>query len=144
MALDIYNSKYDKFLLTGDFNAQVGEPDIDTFLQDYDSKNIVKEKTCFKSIENPSCVDLFITNSVSSFQNTKVISSGLSDCHKMVVLFRKQPSKIKYRDYSKFNEKTFRDHLKESLMAKKTLEYVEFEEIFFSVLNNHAPVKKKL
>ena len=34
MALDNYNSKYDKLLLTGDFNAQVGEPDIDTFLQE--------------------------------------------------------------------------------------------------------------
>ena len=150
MALDIYNSKYDKFLLTGDFNAQVGEPDIDNFLQDYDSKNIVKEKTCFKSIENPSCVDLFITNSVSSFQNTKVISSGLSDCHKMVVTVLKttiqksKPHEIIYRDYSKFNENIFRDNLKKSLMSKKALEYVEFEEIFLSVLNNHAPVKKKV
>ena len=38
-ALDINSGKYDKFLLTGDFNAQVGEPDIDTFLQDYDMQN---------------------------------------------------------------------------------------------------------
>ena len=51
---------YVEFLLR-DFNAQEDEPDIDTFLLDYDAKNIVKEKTCFKSIENPSCVDLFIT-----------------------------------------------------------------------------------
>ena len=68
-----------------DLNAQVGEPDIDIFLQDYEAKNIVKDKTCFKSIGNPSCVDLFITNPVNSFQHTKVICSGLSDCHKMVV-----------------------------------------------------------
>ena len=33
IALDIYSGEYDKFLLTGDFNAQMGEPDIDTFLQ---------------------------------------------------------------------------------------------------------------
>ena len=62
VALDIYSDIYIKFLLVGDFNAQVGEPDIDTFLQDYDAKNIVKDNTCFKSIDNPSCVDLFITN----------------------------------------------------------------------------------
>ena len=150
MALDNYDSKYDKLLLTGDFNAQVGEPDIDTFLQDYELKTIVKEKTCFKSIENPSCVDLFITNSVSSFQNTNVISCGLSDCHKMVVTVLKttiqksKPREIIYRDYAKFNEKTFGDKLKESLMSEKTLSFVEFEEIFLSVVNNHPPVKKKV
>ena len=51
MALDIYNDKYDKFLLTGDFNAQVGELDIDTFLQDYDSKNIVRRRPVSKVLK---------------------------------------------------------------------------------------------
>ena len=63
----------------------MGKPDIDIFLQDYEAKNIVYGKTCFKSIGNPSYVDLFINNSVNSFQNIKVICSGLSNCHKMVV-----------------------------------------------------------
>ena len=150
IALDIYSGKYDKFLLAGDFNAQVGEPDIDTFMQDYNANNIVKDKTCFKNIENPSCVDLFITNSVNSFQHTKVICSGLSDCHKMVVTvikttFQKsKPREIIYRNYSKFNEERFRDNLKSSLMMKKTLDSEEFEKIFLSVLDNHAPLKKKV
>ena len=68
-ALDIYSDKYDKFILTGDFNAQEGEACLDTFLSDYDAKNLVKEKTCFKRIQNPSCVDLIITNSCNNFQN---------------------------------------------------------------------------
>ena len=115
-----YSGKYDTFLLTGDFNAQVGEPDIDTFLQVYDAKYIVKDKACFKSIENPICVDLLITNSVNSFQHTKVICSALSDCHEMVVTvlntaFLKSKSlEIIHRDYSKFNEENFRDNLKSS------------------------------
>ena len=125
-ALDIYSDRYVKFLLAGDFNAQVGEPVINTFLQDYDAKNIVKENTCFKNIENPSCIDLFITNSVNSFQHTKVIASGLSDCHKMVLTVLKtsiqksQPREIMYRDYSKFNEEIFRENLKESFISKDT------------------------
>ena len=57
---------------------------------------------------------------------------------------KSKPREIIYRDYAKFNEKTFGDKLKESLMSEKTLSYVEFEEIFLSVLNNHAPVKKKV
>ena len=150
IALDTYSDKYDKFLLTGDFNAQEGESNIDTFLQDYDARNIVKEKTCFKNIENPSCIDLFITNSVNSFQHTKVISSGLSDCHKMVVTVLKmtfqksRPREIMYRDYSKLNDKSFRINLKESLLDNNSPNYKEFEAIFLNVLNTHAPVKKKV
>ena len=148
LALDIYSDKYDKFLLSGDFNAEVGEPSIDTFLQDYDAKNIVNDKTCFNSIDKASTIDLFITNSVNSFQHTTVISSGLSDCHKMVVTVLKtsfhksKPREIIYRDYSKFSEKAFRDDLKCSLMC--THEYEEFEYIFINALNFHAPIKKKV
>ena len=149
-ALDIYSEKYDKFLLVGDFNAQEGESCLDTFLCDYDAKNIVKDKTCFKNIENPSCIDLIITNSIYSFQNTKAITTGLSDFHKMVVTVLKttfqksKPREIIYRDYSKFNEQTFRENLKEPFIENNTLDYNEFEEIFLRVLNAHAPLKKKV
>ena len=52
-SLDKYNH-YDKFLLIGDFNAEDSEPIFSEFLSTYDAKNIVKGKTCFKSITNPS------------------------------------------------------------------------------------------
>ena len=102
-ALDIYSPKYEKFVLTGDFYSEEGQSCLDTFLCDYNAKNIVKEKTCFKHIENPSCIDLIITNSVHSFQNTNVIITGLSDFHKMVLTVLKttfqksKPREIIYR-----------------------------------------------
>ena len=40
------------------------------FLYEYKAKNLVKQNTCFKSINNPSCIDLFLTNCHESFQNT--------------------------------------------------------------------------
>ena len=61
-ALDTYIQTYDTFLLAGDFNIEDHEPILSEFLVNYDSKNLVKEKTCFKSNENPRCIDLFITN----------------------------------------------------------------------------------
>ena len=148
--LDVYSDKYDKFLITGDFNIQIGEAIIDTFLQDYDAKNIVKEKTCFKSIENPSCIDLFITNSANSFQHTKAISWGISDFHKMVVTVLKinfqksKPREIIYREYAKINEVVFRNDLEVSLAEKMIVHYAEFHEILLGVLNFHAPLKKKV
>ena len=81
-ALDLYCQTYDKFLLIGDFNAEDSEPYLSRFLYEHNSKNLVKNKTCFKSLENPSCIDLFLTNSPLSFQNMVTMSTGLSDCHK--------------------------------------------------------------
>jgi hypothetical protein len=79
-----------------------------------------------------------------------VISTGLSDFHKMVLTVLKttfqksKPREIIYRDYSKFDSELFKKELKESLEEKKTCEYKVFEEIFLKLLSLHAPTKKKV
>ena len=78
------------------------------FLFEYNAKNLVKENMCFKCIDNPSCIDLFLTNSNQNFQNTTTVATGLSDFHKIAVIvmkttFPKAKSKvIQYRDYKYF------------------------------------------
>ena len=145
-ALDIYTPKYDKILLTGDFNAEEEEAEIKNFMELYDLKNLVKEKTCFKSVQNPSCVDLFLTNCNRSFQHTSVVSTGISDCHKMIVTvlkttFKKaKPKEIVYRCYKNFDRHNFRRQLKHELQGCNT----QYEEKFLAVLNFHAPLKKKV
>ena len=89
-ALDVYIPKYDKVLLAGDFNAEEKEVLLSNFMELYNIKCLVKEKTCFKSVKNPSTVDLFLTKCSQSFQNTKAISAGISDCHKMIRQNRKK------------------------------------------------------
>ena len=84
-ALDIYTQKYDKILLVGDFNAEENENIMKNFLELYDLKNLVKDKTCFKSLQNPTSIDLFLTNCNKSFMHTSAISTGISDFHKMIV-----------------------------------------------------------
>ena len=104
VGLDIYRKFYDKYMLVGDFTVEESEPGLLQFLFKMNAKNIVKEATCFKSLSNPSCIDLVIINSSSNFQNTKAISTGLSDFHKMVVsvlkhTFQRSASKeLVYRD----------------------------------------------
>ena len=69
------------------------------------AKNIVTEPTCFKSLGNPSCTDLVITNSSSNFQNAKAMTASLSDFHKMFVnvlkhtFHRSVPKELVYRGY---------------------------------------------
>ena len=61
-----------------DFNAEEKVVILKDFMELYGLKNLVKEKTCFKSVENPSYVDLLLTN-------TDVISTGISDHHKKII-----------------------------------------------------------
>ena len=67
--------------------------------------NLVKQNTCYKTPENPSCVDLILTNYHKSSQNINVFETGLSDFHKMAVSvlksnFPKQkPNIVSYRNY---------------------------------------------
>ena len=55
----------------------------------------MKEKTCFKSVENPSCVDLILTNNAMAFQNTTTVFTGLSDFHKLVLTVSLVSLKVK-------------------------------------------------
>ena len=69
------------------------------FCEIYNLKNLVKDPTCFKDVENPSCVDLILTNRPKSFQKTLVAETGLLDYHKMSITvlksyFKKNRPKI--------------------------------------------------
>ena len=115
--IDFYSNTSDNFFIAGDFNCQETEPILSEFLNMHSAKNIVKEETCFKSIENPSCIDLFLTNTPNLFFNTSTINTGLSDCHKMVVtvlrktLQQAQPKVVSYSDYKNFDNELFKSFL---------------------------------
>ena len=148
-ALDKYSKHYDKFMIVGDFNAKESEPCLSQFLYEYNAKNIVKESTCFKNVLNPSCIDLFITNSPLSSQNTVAVTNGLSDFHKMVITVMKMsfkkhsPIERHYRDYKYFDRTKFKNNLNEKL-SEGISNYESFETTFIEVLNKHAPLRKKL
>ena len=121
------------------------------FLNTYHLKNIVKQKTCFKNPDRPSCIDLILTNSSRSFQDTCTVETGLSDFHKLVVTvlklyFPKQKPNIQtFRDYKIFQNDLFRSELDYELSKLDVcnLEFEHFLNIFIEVLNKHAPIKKK-
>ena len=51
------------------------------FMSVYKLKTLIKQKTCFKNPENPTSIDLILTNSTQSFPNSSVCESGHSDFH---------------------------------------------------------------
>ena len=119
--LDLLSLKYDYYLLMGDFNAEPNEPAVSDFCEIYNTKNIIKEKTFFKNPENPTCVDLILTNRPRSFQDSTVVETGLSDFHKMCVTVmkmyhcRQKPSVITYRKSNNFFNIEFMKDLEEHL-----------------------------
>ena len=55
----------------------------------YNLKSLIREPTCYKNPENPSCIDLILTNGPFNFQNSCVFETGLSDFHKIAVTVMK-------------------------------------------------------
>ena len=107
-------------------------------------KNIVKQKTCFKNPDRPTFIDLILTNSSRSFQDTCTIQTGFSNFNKLVVTalklyFPKQKPNIQTsRDYQKLSKP-----YELSKLNVCNLEFEHFLNIFIEVLNNHAKRKPR-
>ena len=86
-SLDLYSAHYKNIVLLGDFNVNIKDPYMESFCESFRFKSLIKDPTCLKNPENPSCIALILTNSPYSFQHSCVIETGLSDFHKMIVQF---------------------------------------------------------
>ena len=150
-SLDKCTQQYEKVLLIGDFNAESNDNSVQHFCNLYDLDHLIKTPTCYKNPENPLIINLFMTNSPKSFQNSCVFETGLSDFHHMTVTvlkttFKKQgPKIITYRDYKDFSNELFRNTLIEKMGEKNEseLSLSEFIEINNEIVDNLAPVKKR-
>ena len=121
------------------------------FCELYSLENLIKEPTCYKNPNNPSLIDLMLTNRKNYFCNSTTIETGLSDCHKMTVtvlktfIKKKGPRIIKYRCYKNYNERSFKHDLLNcfEMVDEEFINYDKFLNIFLKVLNKHAPLKHK-
>ena len=78
-------SIYENFILMGDFNAVSPDCSLCEFCDVYNLKNLIDEATCYKNPNNPSSIDVILTNRKRSFHNSTAIETGLSDHHKMII-----------------------------------------------------------
>ena len=151
--IDSHSSKYDNFLLLGDFNSEPTEEAMKIFFQIYNFKNLLDKPTCCKNPTNLSCVDLIIKNNPRSFQNSCTFETGLSDFHKMTLTVLKsscakqKPGVLNYRNYKFFNDTFFRDEVLNKLrnsnfqISDKDLKH--FKETYLLVVNKIAPLKNR-
>ena len=114
-------------------------------------KILVKQKSCFKNPDNLSWIDLILTNSPRSFQDSCVFETRLSDFQKFTTAVLKQyfpkpkPKIINDSDYRNFRNDEFRAELDNQILKHdiNNIEYQHSFNIFIEILNKHAPVKIK-
>ena len=122
-SLDLYCAEYEHFIIVRDFNTEVTQASMKVFFGSYEfTKNLIKDATCYKNPENPSCIDLLLTNNANSFQNSVVIET---DFHRVMVTVMKTLSEklkssiIHYSDYRKYSSDKFRENLISRLSIEK-------------------------
>ena len=95
-----------------------------------------------------------LTNRTRSFLKTVIIETGLSDHHKLVVSYfrthfaRLPPKKFEYRNYRKFDSKSFLCELDQELPKGEMYKdhndkFSAFTDVFRYELDKHAPLKTK-
>ena len=146
-----YLCQYDNVIILGDFNSELKEDAMNTFSSTFSLKSLINSPTCFKNSENPSCIDLILTNKPRSFQNSAALEIGLSDFHLLTVTvlkttFKKKPARmIKYRDYKNYSQFKFKNDLCEKLteVDLNMISNDDFNTILMNLVNTHAPLKTK-
>ena len=88
------------------------KPALDSFLDEQKCKNIIKNKTFFKSVIG-SCIDLILTIKPSLHQFTNVFETGISDHHLLIYTMLKSTyTKMKPKILSKFLPARFNTRIK--------------------------------
>ena len=71
--LDLYSPNYESIILAGDFNSEITDTCMNDFCESYNLSSLIRKLTCYKNPETLSSIDLFLTNSPNSFQNSRFI-----------------------------------------------------------------------
>ena len=119
----------------------------------YDLKCLIKEPTCYKNPENPSCIDLILTNNPKCLQSSCAVERGLPDFQRMTVTVMKttfkklEPGIIHYSDYKNLQNDQYRDELIPKLSnivsENSNIRLNEFLSIYMDTLDQYAPCKQK-
>ena len=151
--------KYENFILMGDINIDLKDPKavgfvkLNDFMDLYNLKNIVKDKTCFHK-GHESLIDLILTNKPLKFMSTKCYELGISDCHKLIStclrqkVARLKPRKITYRSMKNYDKNQFKSDFERKLsnlnFSSANQAYDSIVSILKLLLDKHAPIKSKL
>ena len=108
-------NNYENIIVIGDLNIDVNDPDKDRnnylsdFVDTFSLSNLINRKTCHKNLSG-TAIEIMFTNRPNYFQKTSTVVAGLSDFHKMIILYQKP--------LRKFHQKKLFSEIIKSLMDK--------------------------
>ena len=108
--------------------------------------SLIKNPTCFKNTDKPTCIGLIWINQPICFQRSNIFESWLSDVHLLTVTefqmgFQKLRPKIgNYQDYKKFDNGKFRSDISKFDFGPSDVE--GFKNTIFGIFNKHALLKE--
>ena len=145
--IDEHSSSFDNFIFIGDFNVSTNHNSMINFCDLNGLRNLINVPTCYKNLDNPTSIDLILTNGPSYFQCSTLFETGLSDFYLLTITEFKasfpkgQPKTIKYHDYKNFGNDKFRSEI-----LKRNLNYTDlrtFKETVFNIFSKYAPINRK-
>ena len=113
-------------------------------------KSLINKPTCNKSPDNPSCINLILTNCPNYFQNSSTFETGLLDFHELILtLFKSEtpqqrPIIILYRNYKRFGSETFERVISKKIEGKISIDFEAFKRTIVDTCNKYAPLKKSI
>ena len=107
-------------------------------IQAHNLNNLIKEPTSFQS-NNPSQIELILTNQESMYKFSNTFETGLPYHDKLISTISKSGSFKGTRQMKVY----IKSILKQKLNNLSSTTYDDFEETFLSLLNKHASLKEK-
>ena len=132
---------------------EIKEANMISFYENYNLKIPIKQPTCYKNFQKPTCIELILINVPRMFQSTSVLETGISDFHLMTVTvmrktFKKmRPTVINYRSYRNFPNETFRvsliNNFSKEVFVNNDDGLEKFCKTTMDTLNSFSPIKTK-
>ena len=79
--IDEHSNSFDNFIFIGDFKVSTNHNSMINFC---DLNGLRKIPICYKNSDNPTSINLILTNRSRYFQHSTVFETGLSDFHLLV------------------------------------------------------------
>ena len=122
----------------------------------FDLKQMIKEPTCFKSVQNPTLIDIILTNKAKSIAKTINVPLGISDFHNYIGGAIKMPGpkderqSITYRSFKNFKDETYLNDLETApFHVSQVFEDVDDQlwfhnKLLLNIIDKNAPTKQRL
>ena len=89
-SIEFYSKTYENIIM-GHFNAEISEPKLASVCTFNNFKSFINKPSCYKNLDNHSCIDLNLPNCPNYFRNSWSFETRLSDFQKLILtLFKSE------------------------------------------------------